>query len=166
MPKKPKKSKTSAKDEEIASDSDIERSVLQSSIHLLRLPATIREGREPKRINGLKLVGDEEEEEEETAPEKRLRLAKQYIAQVEEEGVHTCKTCTSCIYTPCFNSELRKRDDAELDRDAIAHRLKEDVVSLQIWRCMHVLDIAIPYCIHCVVERGGETTKTDSGHSK
>ena len=29
---------------------------------------------------------EEEEVEEETAPEKRLRLAKQYIAQVEEEG--------------------------------------------------------------------------------
>lgn len=28
----------------------------------------------------------EEEEEEETAPEKRLRLAKEYLAQLEEEG--------------------------------------------------------------------------------
>ena len=35
-------------------------------------------------MNGLKFVA--EEEEEETAPEKRLRLAKEYIAQVEEEG--------------------------------------------------------------------------------
>ena len=29
---------------------------------------------------------EEEEEEEETAPEKRLRLAKEYLAQLEEEG--------------------------------------------------------------------------------
>ena len=29
----------------------------------------------------------EEEEEEETAPEKRLRLAKQYLSQLEEEGL-------------------------------------------------------------------------------
>lgn len=43
-----------------------------------------REERKSKKVNGLKLVA--EEEEEETAPEKRLRLAKEYIAQVEEEG--------------------------------------------------------------------------------
>ena len=30
--------------------------------------------------------GSESEEEEETAPEKRLRLAKEYISQLEEEG--------------------------------------------------------------------------------
>ena len=28
----------------------------------------------------------EEEEEEETAPEKRLRLAKEYLARLEEDG--------------------------------------------------------------------------------
>ena len=43
-----------------------------------------REEKRPKGVNGLKFVA--EEEEEETAPEKRLRLAKEYIAQVEEEG--------------------------------------------------------------------------------
>ena len=47
----------------------------------------IREERKPKSVNGLKLVA-EDEEEEETAPEKRLRLAKEYIAQVEEEGTY------------------------------------------------------------------------------
>ena len=30
---------------------------------------------------------ESEEEEEETAPEKRLRLAKQYLSQLEEEGL-------------------------------------------------------------------------------
>ena len=49
------------------------------------VPSLHREERKPK-TNGLKLVEEEEEEEEETAPEKRLRLAKEYIAQVEEEG--------------------------------------------------------------------------------
>ena len=49
----------------------------------------IREERKPKSANGLKLVA-EDEEEEETAPEKRLRLAKEYIAQVEEEGMYLC----------------------------------------------------------------------------
>ena len=40
-----------------------------------------------RKPNGIKIVDDEEEEEEETVAEKRLRLAKQYIAQVEEEGM-------------------------------------------------------------------------------
>ena len=42
---------------------------------------------ERKKRNGVRILADEEEEEEEeTAAEKRLRLAKEYIAQVEEEG--------------------------------------------------------------------------------
>ena len=40
-----------------------------------------------RKPNGVKIVDDEEEEEEEeTVAEKRLRLAKEYIAQIEEEG--------------------------------------------------------------------------------
>ena len=39
-----------------------------------------------RKPNGIKIV-DDDEEEEETVAEKRLRLAKQYIAQVEEEGM-------------------------------------------------------------------------------
>ena len=38
-----------------------------------------------RKPNGIKIVGADEEEEE-TVAEKRLRLAKEYIAQVEEEG--------------------------------------------------------------------------------
>ena len=54
----------------------------------LRLLSAYREETKPKRFNGIKLTREEEEEEEvETAPEKRLRLAKEYIAQVEEEGI-------------------------------------------------------------------------------
>ena len=46
-------------------------------------PTSTKVERKP---NGIKIV-DDEEEEEETVAEKRLRLAKQYIAQVEEEGM-------------------------------------------------------------------------------
>ena len=52
----------------------------------LHLLSAYREETKPKRFNGIKLTR-EEEEEVETAPEKRLRLAKEYIAQVEEEGI-------------------------------------------------------------------------------
>ena len=31
-------------------------------------------------------------------------------------------------------AELSKREDADLDRDAIAHRLKEDVVSSKVYK--------------------------------
>ncbi|CAI8029522.1 U3 small nucleolar RNA-interacting protein 2 [Geodia barretti] len=88
--KGPKKIKKTARDEEIDSESDHESTKVE------------------RKPNGIKIV-DDDEEEEETVAEKRLRLAKQYIAQVEEE-------------------ELSKREDAELDYDAIAHRLKEDVL--------------------------------------
>ena len=52
-------------------------------------PTSTKVERKP---NGIKIV-DDDEEEEETVAEKRLRLAKQYIAQVEEEGMslHTLK---------------------------------------------------------------------------
>ncbi|XP_078596304.1 U3 small nucleolar RNA-interacting protein 2-like isoform X3 [Branchiostoma floridae x Branchiostoma japonicum] len=49
------------------------------------------------------------EDEEETAQEKRLRLTKQYLAQLEEE-------------------EAEKRVTDEIDRDAISHRLQEDLL--------------------------------------
>ncbi|XP_066284541.1 U3 small nucleolar RNA-interacting protein 2-like isoform X3 [Branchiostoma lanceolatum] len=49
------------------------------------------------------------EDEEETAQEKRLRLTKQYLAQLEEE-------------------EADKRVSEEIDRDAISHRLQEDLL--------------------------------------
>ena len=58
--------------------------------------------------------GDEIEEEEiesdiETAVEKRLRLAKDYISQLEEE-------------------EHKKQLDKDVDNDAIAHRLQQDAL--------------------------------------
>ncbi|KAI8504098.1 pre-rRNA processing protein [Branchiostoma belcheri] len=49
------------------------------------------------------------EDEEETAQEKRLRLTKQYLSQLEEE-------------------EADKRVSEEIDRDAISHRLQEDLL--------------------------------------
>ena len=51
-----------------------------------------------------------DEEEVETAAEKRLRLAKEFIARVEDQ-------------------EANKADGENIDHDAIAHRLQEDLVS-------------------------------------
>ncbi|XP_038054449.1 U3 small nucleolar RNA-interacting protein 2-like isoform X2 [Patiria miniata] len=50
-----------------------------------------------------------ESEEEETAQEKRLRLTKQYLAQLEEE-------------------EKDNEETKDIDRDAISHRLREEVL--------------------------------------
>ena len=55
-----------------------------------------REERKPKITVSKLAVEEEEEEEEETAPEKRLRLAKQYITQVEEEG-GLCVCACVCV---------------------------------------------------------------------
>jgi len=52
---------------------------------------------------------DEEEEDLETAQEKRLRLTKEYLKQIEIE-------------------ERERAEDAELDKSVIAHRLKEDLL--------------------------------------
>lgn len=52
---------------------------------------------------------EEVENDVETAQEKRLRLAKQYLAQLESE-------------------EQEKEESGNIDRDAIAHRLKQDVL--------------------------------------
>lgn len=52
---------------------------------------------------------DESKSDEETAVEKRLRLAKNYISQLEEE-------------------ENQKEVDKDIDKDAIAHRLEEEAL--------------------------------------
>ncbi|XP_027037908.1 U3 small nucleolar RNA-interacting protein 2-like [Pocillopora damicornis] len=55
------------------------------------------------------IPGEEESSDHETAQEKRLRLAKQYLAQLEKE-------------------EQEKKESDDIDHDAIAHRLKQDVL--------------------------------------
>jgi len=61
------------------------------------------------------LSGDEElesnqsESEDETAQEKRLRIAKEYITKLEQQ-------------------EIDKQLDKDIDKDAIAHRLQQDVL--------------------------------------
>lgn len=87
LPKKKKR----FEDEEIESDSDedIER---------------LDDGKVTKHA-----LSEEEEEEEETAQEKKLRLTKEYLAQLAEE-------------------ERKNEESKEIDRDAVAHRLKEDVL--------------------------------------
>ncbi|XP_064399490.1 U3 small nucleolar RNA-interacting protein 2-like isoform X2 [Halichondria panicea] len=58
---------------------------------------------------GLTALSSEDEYDVETAPEKRLRLAKEYLSNLQEE-------------------ERAKTDDADFDQDAIAHRLRDDML--------------------------------------
>jgi ribosomal RNA-processing protein 9 len=53
-------------------------------------------------------VSDESDDEPETAAEKRVRMAKQLVARFEAE-------------------EAELADDQDVDRDAVAHRLKQDL---------------------------------------
>ncbi|XP_078370108.1 U3 small nucleolar RNA-interacting protein 2-like isoform X2 [Oculina patagonica] len=55
------------------------------------------------------IIEEGEDKDDETAQEKRLRLAKQYLAQLESE-------------------EQKKKESDDIDHDAIAHRLKQDVL--------------------------------------
>ena len=53
------------------------------------------------KARGKRVYGDRiDSDEEETAPEKRLRLAKEYLSQLEQEGTCTCSTIkvSSLIY--------------------------------------------------------------------
>lgn len=57
-----------------------------------------------------RISDDDDEEAYETAHEKRYRLAKEYLSAIEEQ-------------------EREKAESSTIDQDAIAHRLKEDVLS-------------------------------------
>lgn len=87
-PQKQKK-KLPADNEEIASDSEVED----------YSEAVAVEDKDANR---------DDDSDEETAQEKRIRLAKEYIAELEEQ-------------------EKLKLDQTTIDHDAIAHRLREDV---------------------------------------
>lgn len=81
--------RTKREDEEIESDSDI--------------------GSDTEN-NKRKVEYESSSEDEETAEEKKLRLAKQYLAQIEAE-------------------EAEKREDEEdINRDIVSHRLKQDIL--------------------------------------
>ncbi|XP_060081368.1 U3 small nucleolar RNA-interacting protein 2-like isoform X2 [Ylistrum balloti] len=83
------KKRLKREDEEIESDSDIGSDVEN---------------------NNRKIGYESSSEDEETAEEKKLRLAKQYLAQIEAE-------------------EAEKRDDdEEINRDIVSHRLKQDIL--------------------------------------
>jgi len=89
---RPKKSKTRL-DDEITSESELDES---EDLHP---------------INGKDdhLSSEYEDDEDETAQEKKLRLAKSYLNQIETE-------------------EKSRREDLEIDDDLISSRLKEDVL--------------------------------------
>ena len=81
-----------------------------------------------------------EDEDEETVPEKRLRLAKEYLTRLEEEGIEDVvpqyKSTNEFLYLDvvCSSEEQSQKDLSDLDHDAIAHRLRQDVVrSLKDW---------------------------------
>ncbi|PIK53491.1 putative U3 small nucleolar RNA-interacting protein 2-like [Apostichopus japonicus] len=84
------KKKKHFEDEEIESESDEE---------------DVRQPGKPTK----EATSDEEEEDEETAQEKKLRLTKEYLAQLAEE-------------------ERKDKEGKGIDHDAISHRLKEDVL--------------------------------------
>ena len=53
-------------------------------------------------------------------------MAKEYIAELEEQGIHYK---ISFVVMFCCYVEKLKLDQSTIDHDAIAHRLREDVVS-------------------------------------
>lgn len=66
----------------------------------------------------------ETEEEEETAQEKRLRLAKKYLHEIEEEGT-TCIWYSLCVCIwIIFN--ITEKDRAEFEENAVSRRLREE----------------------------------------
>lgn len=73
----------------------------------------------------------DDDSDEETAQEKRIRLAKEYIAELEEQGSYLCMCKITFMMFCCYVEKL-KLDQTTIDHDAIAHRLREDVVSC-IW---------------------------------
>ncbi|XP_065909895.1 U3 small nucleolar RNA-interacting protein 2-like [Dysidea avara] len=90
--KQKKSTKLTNENEEIASDSEIEEDQV----------AMVKDKK-------LRHDDNDSSSEEETAQEKRVRLAKEYIAELEEQ-------------------EKLKLDQSSIDHDAIAHRLKEDAL--------------------------------------
>ena len=78
-------------------------------------------------VKDKKIIHDEidSSSEEETAQEKRIRLAKEYIAELEEQGTWVIGSTFLCF----AHAEKFKLDKSSVDHDAIAHRLKEDAVS-------------------------------------
>lgn len=68
-------------------------------------------------------VSSDEDEDEETAQEKKLRLTKEYLAQLAEE-------------------ERKEKESKDIDHDVISHRLKEDLLE-QSGRLMR--NVALDY---------------------
>ena len=55
----------------------------------------------------------------------------------------------------CFFAELSKREKAELDHDAIAHRLREDVVSLFVYLLFCCI-FCVSWCFVLQLEQAGK----------
>lgn len=74
------------------------------------------------------------EDEDETVQEKRLRLTKEYLKEIENQGttfflLFISIICSSVMATTHFLcTEREKREEADIDKSVIAHRLKEDIL--------------------------------------
>ena len=114
----------------------------------------------------------EEGKEEETAQEKRLRLAKQYLTELEEKGSPALCVLLSvaswqagmwylqsllklrslnvsfgyALLLYYLVAERERRDWRELDREAIAHRLQHDVVSPSVVERQWYMFACVKHC--------------------
>ncbi|XP_033746030.1 U3 small nucleolar RNA-interacting protein 2-like [Pecten maximus] len=116
------KKRTKREDEEIESDSDIGSDVEN---------------------NNRKVEYESSSEDEETAEEKKLRLAKQYLAQIEAE-------------------EAEKREDEDdINRDIVSHRLKQDILEQTGRLQRQVADnVSSPHSEDITVLRGHQLSVT------
>ena len=73
---------------------------------------------------------DEDEEEQETPQEKRLRLAKEYLKEIEAQGNNTSEPVIhfTSINKIFYFAEKERAADTEVDKSVIAHRVKEDLL--------------------------------------
>lgn len=73
-------------------------------------------------------VYTESEEDEETVQEKRLRLTKEYIQEIENQGRSHVTGLFKLNINHMFSTERIRREEHDIDKSVIAHRLKEDLL--------------------------------------
>ena len=82
------------------------------------------------------------EDENETAQEKRLRLAKKYLAQIKSQGAdrRPCKMFKTYLpfsrLKPMLVSEADEDADGSQQHDAVSRRIHQELVSLHYNLCI------------------------------
>ncbi len=95
-------------------------------------------------------VDSESDEDEETAQEKRLRLTKEYLKEIENQGLKflSLNLFLLSIELKSFRIfsilERERRDDAEIDKSVIAHRLRDDLLEQSGKLRRTVADLYLP----------------------